>query len=97
MKKYIITILSCIAIILNCTAQKLKPQNKKESNPYVKLLQPGTLVIFNNKIYTTESTEVKKILQNGINKEKGDKIQVINDENSKSPIKHILIITTSNN
>jgi|GEM_PF-4661638 len=67
---------------------------KKINNRYKNYVDTSTIVILNDRIFTINDSTVQNFLKGNLDKETTT-IQVINDEKSKTKIKHILIIHTN--
>lgn len=69
--------------------------SKKNNNRYKSYVDTSTIVIFNERIYSINDSSIQLFLKKEMDSQKTT-IQVINDEKSKTSIKHILIIHTIN-
>ncbi|MDI9312196.1 MAG: hypothetical protein QM535_18420 [Limnohabitans sp.] len=91
MKKIIIIGLF-LAAINHVTAQYMEKPAKKVFNPYMNLLQPGTIVVINDKIYDFNSKEARQLLTKLIPGDTTKSLTIIKDYRSNCSIKQILII-----
>lgn len=92
MKKISILLLS-ISLCFIASAQQKKEVRVKNYSPYSMLLQPGTLIIINQKIFDYNSNEARKYLRKLNPSDSTKSLKIVNDTKSSSIIKHILIIT----
>lgn len=92
MKKVSILLLF-INLSFFATAQQKKEVKSKNYSPYSMLLQPGTIIIINQKIFDYNSEEARKYLRKLDPSDSSKSLKIINDTKSTSTIKHIIIIT----
>lgn len=89
--------ISILLVLLNLSffaiAQQKKELKGKNYSPYSMLLQPGTLIIINQKIFDYNSEEARKYLKKLNPNDSSKSLKIINDTKSTSTIKHIIIIT----
>lgn len=93
MKRYILFFCFLTFSFLSYSQTNQNIPERKINSRYRQFVDTTTIVILNNGIYTINDPTVENILMSDLDESKVS-IQVINDEKSKTKIKHILIIHT---
>ena len=96
MKRYLlIFVFICISTFVYSQTNPNFRSKNNNNNRYKSYVDTSTIIIFNERIYSINDSSIQLFLKKEIDRQKTT-IQVINDEKSKTSIKHILIIHTIN-
>jgi hypothetical protein len=83
-----------LSALISFSQERSNKSEKRQANPIGMQNDSSTIVILNNKIFNLNDSLVQTVLRNDLNKN-NTQFKVINDENSKTIIKHVLIISTN--